>query len=273
MTLDFKGKTIGVISIKGGVGKTTTVVNLAHALSTVYGKKVLAVDANFSSPNLGLHVGLVNPPTTLFNVLKNENLVTDAIYEHEHGFHVLPTALINYKINPFMLKSKISSLKKYYDYIIIDSSPNLNSETLAAMLASDELLVISTPDVPTLSCTLKAIKTARDKGINIAGIILNKVENKKYELSIEEIESTTSIPVIGMIPYNNRVIESLSKVSPVTKLSAASNSSVAYNQIAAIVSDSELKQPNVFKRMFAYAKDDFDELRNHDFSTGYDYFR
>ena len=97
--------------------------------------------------------------------------------------------------------------------------------------------------------------------------------NKKYELSIEEIESTTGTPVIGMIPYNNRVLESLSKVSPVTKLSENSDSSVAYNQIAAIISDSELKQPNVLKRIFANVKDDFADLKNHDFSTGYKYYK
>ena len=56
-----KGTTIGVISIKGGVGKTTAVSNLGTVMANTFGKKVLLVDANFSAPNLGLHLGVVNP--------------------------------------------------------------------------------------------------------------------------------------------------------------------------------------------------------------------
>jgi len=63
------GKIIGVISLKGGVGKTTTVANLGASLAKDFNKKVLVVDANFSAPNLGLHLGLVDPKTTIHDVL------------------------------------------------------------------------------------------------------------------------------------------------------------------------------------------------------------
>ena len=64
------GKSIGVISIKGGVGKTTSVCNLANVLSNVYKQKVLVVDANFSAPNLRIYLGLEEPEVGIHEVLR-----------------------------------------------------------------------------------------------------------------------------------------------------------------------------------------------------------
>jgi len=69
-------------------------------------------------------------------------------------------------------------LKKRYDVILIDSSPSLNEETLAVILASDELLVVTTPDYPTLGMTMKSVKIARQRGTPISGLIINKVYKK-----------------------------------------------------------------------------------------------
>src|SRR3989338_9909417 len=145
-----KGQTIGIISLKGGVGKTSSVANLGAALSSEFGKKVLVVDANFSAPNLALHLGLVNPEATIHDVLLDNADAEDAIYEHSSGIHLMPGAYISRKINPFRLKQKISHLKDNYDFIIIDSSPNLNDEMLSTMIASDRLFVVTSPDYPTL---------------------------------------------------------------------------------------------------------------------------
>ena len=67
MSVNNYKKVIGIISLKGGVGKTSSVANLGAAL-TEFGKKVLVVDANFSAPNLGLHLGLTNPEIKLHDV-------------------------------------------------------------------------------------------------------------------------------------------------------------------------------------------------------------
>ena len=63
------GESIGILSIKGGVGKTTTTVSLGAALAQ-QGKNVLLVDGNFSAPNLALHLGIVQPEISLYDVLK-----------------------------------------------------------------------------------------------------------------------------------------------------------------------------------------------------------
>lgn len=209
-------KTIGIISIKGGVGKTSTVSALGAALANNFNKRVLLIDGNFSAPNLGLHLGLLEPEVTLHHVLNEEKDVKDAIYDTEYGFHFLPGSLISKKINPFKLKHKIEPLKKLYDVIIIDSSPSLNEELLSTMIASDELYVITTPDVVTLSTTLRAIRLAKQKNIPIKGIILNKVYNKDFELGVGDIEKTAECNVVAILPHDVKVLEALSQNIPVS---------------------------------------------------------
>lgn len=230
-----KGKIIGVISIKGGVGKTTTVSNLGALLANKFGKKVLIVDANFSAPNLALHLGFINPETTLADVLMDRVDVKEAIYEHDLGFHMLPTALVHRKLNPFKLRSKINKLREYYDVILIDSSPTLNEEMLSTIVASDSLLVVTSPDLPTLSCTMHAVKVAKRKKTPIAGMIINKVRKKNFELTTDEIQESTGVPVVAVLPDDVRVLEALARSTPASVFSPKKNFAVEYHQLAASI--------------------------------------
>lgn len=243
------GKIIGIISLKGGVGKTSSVSNLGAALASEFGKKVLVIDANFTAPNLGLHLGLVEPGTTIHDVLLDKAEINDAIYEHESGFHFIPGAYISRKIKPFKLKQKISYLKDYYDMILIDSSPNLNEEMLATMIASDELLVVTSPDYPTLSTTLRAIRLAKQKNTPITGLILNRVRNKKFELKIEDIEEAAQVPVLSVLPEDINVLEALAKTTPVTLHKPKSNASVEYKKLAACLIGEQYKDPRFWHRL------------------------
>ena len=158
------GKTIGILSLKGGVGKTSSVIALGSAIAD-FNKKVLLLDANFSAPNLGLSLNIIDPPTTIHHVLSRTANITNSVYSCGN-FDVIPASIFyNSKINFLKLKDKIKTLKKKYDIILIDSSPALNEETLATMIASDEILVVTTPDIPTLSTTLKAVKLAKQRKV------------------------------------------------------------------------------------------------------------
>jgi septum site-determining protein MinD len=248
-----RGKTIGIIAVKGGVGKTTTVSNLGTILARDFGKKVLLVDANFSAPNLGIHLGMVDPDNTLHDVLQDKVHITEAVYEHDLGFHVVPSNLIHKKIDPFKLKNKLQPLKKHYDAIILDSSPNLNAEILATMLAADELLVVTTPDYPTLSCTMHAVRVAKQRKTPITGIILNRVLNKNFELTLDEIEDATGVPVIAVLEDDHRMIESLSKTTPAAIHHPKRNTIVEYKKLAAFLVNENFTDERLsakFKTMF-----------------------
>lgn len=262
-----EGKIIGIISLKGGVGKTTAVANLGAALAKEFDKKVLVVDANFSAPNLALHLGLVDPKVTIHDVLRNRANVAEAIYQHEAGFHLIPAAYVARKINPFRLKQAIISLKGSYDIILIDSSPNLNDEMLATMIASDELLVVTTPDYPTLTATLRAVRLAKQKRTPISGLILNKVRNKKFELTIQDIEEAAGVPVISVLPDDIKVLESVAATTPLTIYKAKTNASVGFKKLAASLIGEEYQDPRLWpkiKNMFKRdaQKDNIEHLQN-----------
>jgi MinD-like ATPase involved in chromosome partitioning or flagellar assembly len=208
--------TIGVIAIKGGVGKTTVSASLASDLVNNHQKKVLLIDANYSAPNLGLHMDVLTPEKTVQDVLSGKTKVEGAV-KNSFGVDVIAgDPLSRMPMNSLKLKDRLSKIKKDYDFIIIDSSPNLNEEILSTILASDKLFVVSTPDYPTLSCSLKAAQLAKHRGKPISGIIVNKIRDPSYELSLEDIEGAMGIPVVARIPDDKNAIRALFTRIPIS---------------------------------------------------------
>lgn len=244
--MEYMGKVIGVVSLKGGVGKTSSVVSLGASLANL-GKSVLLIDGNLSAPNLGMHLDLVNPENTLHNVLNDEIQISDAIYK-SHGFDVIPSSVFNPgEMSPLKLKSKIKNLKDKYDVILIDSSPSLNDETLAVILASDEVLVVTTPDFSTLSMTLKAANLAKKRGTPITGLILNKVYKKNFELSLDDIEKTSSIPVMAVVPHDVHVMKSQANFVPSVHFKPRSHGTHEYMKLASLLVGEKYKPSNIYE--------------------------
>lgn len=247
------GRVIGVISVKGGVGKTTVVSNLGASLANQRGKKVLLVDGNFSAPNLGIHMGLVNPENTLQEVLHSNKDIKDAIVSTSYGFDIIAGRIgggQQKKMNPYKLHNRLSTLRSEYDYILIDSSPNVNDEMLSTIIASDELLVVTSPDYPTLSCTMHAVKVAKQRKAQIRGIILNRVRGASFELSKEDIENATGVPVISVIEDHIKVLESVANTAPASVFSPYNTASLSYHKLAADVAGEEYVAPPLHKRLF-----------------------
>lgn len=228
------GKIVGVLSLKGGVGKTSSVVSLGASLAN-FGKKVLLVDANFSLPNIGTHLNIIEPDKTIHDVLSRDANTSEAIQGLE-WFDVIPGRMFpKKKINPLKLKNYLRSIKNKYDVILVDSSPALNEETLATMISADELLVVTTPDFSTLYNTIKAIKVANKRGSKITGLILNKVYNKNFELDLKEIETTTNVPIMAVIPHDHRVMKAQSYFVPFVFHKPYSKGSVEYQKLAGLL--------------------------------------
>ena len=105
---------ITITSGKGGVGKTTTSINLAAAMNH-FGKETILVDANLTTPNVGLHLGAPIVPISLNHVLLDKATINEAIYEHESGTKIMPSSLsINElrRLNHSKLKEVGKKLKK-----------------------------------------------------------------------------------------------------------------------------------------------------------------
>lgn len=238
------GKTIGVVSLKGGVGKTSSVVSLGSALSD-FGKKVLLVDADFSSPNLGMHLNLVDPEFTLNHVLSGKANLRHAIYKHEK-FDVLPASIFNrMRFSPLNLRNKLRSAKSRYDYILIDSAPSLNEEALSVLLASDEIFVVATPDASSLSSVLKSIKKAKMGGTPINGLILNKVHGKDFEVNMEDMEEVSGVPILARIPHDVNIKRAQSMFVPSNVYRPLSKASIEFKKLAAMLVGEKFKPFNV----------------------------
>jgi septum site-determining protein MinD len=243
------GTSIGMVSLKGGVGKTSSTLSLGKAIADL-GKKVLLVDANFSAPNLGMHLNLIDPEVTLHHVMGRRDNIMNAI-KKVGNLDVLPSSLFpEININPLKLKEILKPIKKQYDFILIDSSPSFNDESLSTMLASDEIFIVSTPDHPTLSTTIKTIRTAKKRGINISGIILNKVHGKDFEISPLDVEKTAEIPIMAVIPHDVDFLKAVYNFHPFIEYSPNSMAGKEYRRLAEVLTGEKSKRFISFVDLF-----------------------
>ncbi len=252
-------KIIGIVSLKGGVGKTTISAALGDAIAG-FGKRVLVVDGNLSAPNLGLHFNVVDPEFSLHHVLDRIAKPSQAIHKLDR-FDLLPCSVFGRLNNssPLKLKDRIGYLSKRYDYIIIDSSPALDDETLGVILASDDIIVVTTPDHPTLSNTMNAVKLAKQRGTPIVGLVLNKTFNKNFELSIKDIEDVIEVPVMAVIPHDVNVLKALSEFDTLNNYRPKSKGSEEFRKLAAILIGEKYDSPKL-KRLFGWVNPEKQEI-------------
>lgn len=204
------GKIYTIISGKGGVGKTTTAINLAASINYL-GENVIIIDANLTTPNVGIHLGAPIVPITLNHVLNNQTKFEEAIYQHESGTKVMPASLSlreTEKINYNKLPELTKKIKKIADYIFIDSAAGLGEEAKAAIDSCDEIIIVTNPEMSAVTDALKTIKLSEERGKNIVGVILTRYRGKSYEMSIQNIRDMLEIPILGIIPEDEAIRES-----------------------------------------------------------------
>jgi septum site-determining protein MinD len=203
-------KVHGILSGKGGVGKTTSTINMGLALNHL-GEDVIIVDANLTTPNIGIHLGAPIVPITLNHVLNNQADIEDAIYEHESGTKIMPASLslketdrINYK-NLIDVSKK---LKKMTDNVLLDSAAGLGEEAKASINAADEIIIITNPEMTAVTDALKAIKLSEELNKPIRGMIITRYQGKRIDMPISSIKDMLEIPILGIIPEDESIKES-----------------------------------------------------------------
>jgi septum site-determining protein MinD len=228
-------KLIVITSGKGGVGKTTTAINLGAAIK-YFGKDVLIIDGNLTTPNVGIHLNSPEVPINLNHVLTGKADAFEAVYEHESGVKIMPSSLSIKelrKLKPERIKDFKPDFLKLSEYIIVDSAAGLGNEALSTMEMADELIIVTNPEMPAITDALKAIKMAEQMKKTILGVIVTRVKKNDIEMTPGIVKEMLEIPILGMIPEDISVQKSLSLKDAVIHTHPKSKASRAYKEIAA----------------------------------------
>ncbi len=203
-----------VASGKGGVGKTTLTANIGVALAT-FGKKVAVLDADVVMANLEIIMGLKNPPVSLIDVLSGRLDIEDVIYDGPGGVKIIPAGIsldgFNEE-NMDMLKVVLREMPDDIEITVVDAPAGRD----AAMVMDEgqETLIVSTPDVSSVSDALKMKILAEKMGAKPIGAILNMVEHRRRELSKQEVENTLDTGIMCEVPYEPKIKDALDHETP-----------------------------------------------------------
>lgn len=251
---------ISVISGKGGVGKTTLVVNLGAALASKFKKDVIIVDCNVTASHLGLYLGMYYYPVSLNQVLTGEMRIDKAIYNYSiPGLRIIPASLsLNdlKGVDVAEMKKHIKELFGEADFILLDGAPGFGREVMAAMQASDEVLFVTTPFIPSIIDTMKCFNAASDIGTKPLGLVLNMSGEGRHELLPNEIEQMVELPVISQIPRDKNVLKSLSSKIPVIDYSPGSKASKEIIKLAAHLAGENYRHKGLFHRISGIFKNE-----------------
>lgn len=241
-------KIISVANQKGGVGKTTTAVNIASNLAE-FGKKVLAIDCdpqgNMSS-GFGIEKNQVE--NTLYDVLISNCQIHDAIFSvpYNDTLHVIPSnmnlsgaeiELLNTKHREYILKTAINNLKNSYDYIIIDCPPSLNILTLNSLIASNSVLVpiqceyYALEGLTQLIHTINLVTKKLNENLYIEGLVFTMFDSRTNLSTqvVDEVKSYMGDKIYNVfIPRNVKLSEAPSHGLPINYYDSRSKGAESY---------------------------------------------
>ncbi len=250
------GKVISIANQKGGVGKTTTSINLAASLAALEFKTLL-IDADpQANTTSGLGINQSQIKKTVYECMINQNVETDSILKTDIEYlHLLPSdidlvgaevEMVDIEERDLRMKYFIDKIKNNYDFIIIDCSPSLGIVTVNALVSSDSVIIpvqceyFALEGLGKLLETIKLIQNDLNKNLNIEGILMSMYD-VRLRLSnqvVEEVQTHFKTLVFNtIIPRNVKLSEAPSFGIPAISYDASCKGSISYLNLAKEVID------------------------------------
>jgi len=248
-------RVIAIANQKGGVGKTTTTINLASAMA-LQDKKILVIDLDpQGNASTGLGIEQQDRNLTTYDLLLDDDVaLKDAILETEfESVDIVPSTvdlssadieLVSSERRSFLLRDLVRQAflqKLGYDYILIDCPPSLNILTVNAMIAAHSVLVplqsefFALEGLSQLMITIRQVRNTGNPGLRIEGVLLTMFDRRNnLSLQVEKDARQTLGDVVfkTVVPRNVRISEAPSFAMPVIQYDAASKGSKAYVNLA-----------------------------------------
>ncbi|MDE5083628.1 MAG: septum site-determining protein MinD [Trichodesmium sp. St16_bin2-tuft] len=231
---------IVITSGKGGVGKTTCTANLGMALAQ-QGRQVAVIDADFGLRNLDLLLGLENRIVyTAVEVLSGECRLEQAIVrdKRQPRLSLLPAAQNRLKeaVTPQQMQELIDMLIPKYEYILIDSPAGIEQGFQNAIAPAQEALIITTPEISAVRDADRVIGLLEAHNIKKINLIVNRIKPQMVEademMSVQDVEEILAIPLMGIIPDDEKVIVSTNRGEPLVLTENPSQAGLEFNNIA-----------------------------------------
>ncbi len=249
-------KVISIVSQKGGVGKTTSTINLGASL-VKRGQKVLIIDIDpQGNATTGIGIDRSNLDLSVYDLLVNEVDATEVVLNTKvKGLDILPTKidlagadieLVNATKRESRLKNAIAKIKSKYDYILVDCPPSLGLLTLNSLTASDSVIIpvqceyYALEGLTQLLATIMRVQKSINKSLEIEGVLLTMLDmrtNLGMEV-VEEVKIYFKDKVFNsIIPRAVRISEAPAYGLPITEYDISSRGARAYLSLAKEVID------------------------------------
>lgn len=207
-------KIIGIVSGKGGVGKTTLCANLAFSLAR-NGKKVIAIDGDISLKNLDIPLGMTDKSAyDLTDILSGGCGLDKAVQQHDDypNLHFIAAPQnsggTDADFNGF--SGLCRKLRDFYDFVLIDAPAGVGGWVRDIICCCDECIVVATPDLTALRDAQRVAQLTAENGNPPSRLVINKVNpsmiNRGYLQNIDDMMDSVSLPLLGLVPTDDSIV-------------------------------------------------------------------